>query len=264
MLPLAQMRNKSITINGITTHYQQSGQGPVLILLPGWQLTVDKYQEVIDFFSKDHAVYALDLPGFGKSDTPKNPWTLNDYVNFLEQFIRTLKIQDYSIIAHSFGSRIAIKLAAQKPAYLKNIILTGAAGIKHRLTLKQTILFMTAKIAKLFFSLPLLNKLKLKLAKRLLGHKDYYKVGPIMKETMKLAINENLRPFLSQIHVPTLLIWGAKDQSTPVSDARIMHENIHNSELEIIADADHGLPYRKVDIFCEKVNDFLSGLETEK
>lgn len=248
---------KIIIIDNLTIHYQQAGQGPVLVLLPGWQVAVERYQEALDCFSKDYTVYALDLPGFGKSGTPKNPWSLNDYVNFLGQFIKTLNIKDYSILAHSFGARLAIKLASQGDPRLKNLVLTGAAGIKHALTLKQAILFALAKISRPFFSLPVLKKIKPVLERIFLGHKDYYQAGPVMRETMRLVIKEDLRPLLPQIHTPTLLIWGEKDQSTPVGDARIMHENIPHSKLEIIPGADHGLPYRQAGVFCEKVREFL-------
>ena len=184
------------------------------------------------------------------------------------------------LIGHSFGGRIAIKFAAKYPEKLKALILTGAAGIKHPPTIKQKLFFALAKGGKVIFSLPLLNYLQnsaQKLLYRLVREKDYYQTEGVMRETFKKIIAKDLTPFLEKISAcggsaeggktPTLLVWGAKDHSTPLSDAYIMKEKIsafggsavggENCKFKIIFNADHRLPYQEPQEFAKIVMEFI-------
>lgn len=78
-----------------------------------------------------------------------------------------------------------------------------------------------------------------------------------MKEIMKNVLAEDLMPVLKKIKTPTLLVWGADDKTTPLADGKIMNSKIANSELKIIGDANHSLPYQKPEEFAGIVAEFL-------
>jgi len=60
-----------------------------------------------------------------------------------------------------------------------------------------------------------------------------------MRDTYLKIIAEDLSPVLSQVQVPTIIIWGEKDDITPLSDAYKINAKIKNSKLEILSGVDH-------------------------
>ncbi|MBU4368853.1 alpha/beta hydrolase [Patescibacteria group bacterium] len=288
---------KQILIDGLKINYKQIGDGNIpIILLHGWGVSSDKYtetaKELLRFTIYDlrFTIFIPDLPGFGKSDNPPEAWEVNDYVEFIKEFQvqlgsrasksnleAELPSKKIILIGHSFGGRIAIKFAAKYPEKLKALILTGAAGIKHPPTIKQKLFFALAKGGKVIFSLPLINYFKKpaqKLLYKIIREKDYYEAHGVMKETFKKIIAEDLAPFLEKISAfgaapaggqgsaaggktPTLLVWGGKDKSTPLSDGKFMHFKIQNSKFKIIFNANHSLPYQYPEKFANIVMEFI-------
>jgi len=297
---MSKISEKQIQINGLNINYKivENGNVPI-ILLHGWGVDSEKYVELIRWLhssvetmepTKDSKFQIIipDFPGFGKSDEPKENWSLDDYVEFVEEFIKNvtrekkgfelvkdlLKKFDSAktahveekikpiLIGHSFGGRIAIKYAAKYPEKIDKLILTGAAGIKHNLTLKQRLLFILTKTGKLIFSLPVINflqnpvyKLFSKIARS--RKKDYYNASPRMKEIMKNVLGEDLTNYFDKIKTPTLLIWGREDKTTPLADGKLMNEKIKDSKLVIIDDANHSLPYQKLKEFAKIIEEFI-------
>ena len=71
------------------------------------------------------------------------------------------------------------------------------------------------------------------------GSADYRNASPVMKGCLVKAVNEDLEPLLGKISVETLLIWGTKDDATPIGDAKIMEKKIPNAGLAEINGAGH-------------------------
>jgi len=261
---------KQIFINDLKINYIIFGEGNIpIILLHGWGIDSSKYIETakqLILQAKSYEVQTRiiipDLPGFGKSDEPPQAWGIDDYMELVKKFIElSLQgIDNIILIGHSFGGRIAIKFAAKYPDKVKALILTGAAGIKHPLSIKQKIFFVAAKLGKIFFSLPIINKLE-KTAQKVLykaaREKDYYQTQGVMKETFKKVIAEDLTPYLEKIITPTLLLWGRNDHSTPLKDGEILHFKIQNSKFKIVAEANHSLPYQYPEKFAKIVAEFI-------
>lgn len=262
------MREKQIKIDGLNINYKIIGNGNMpIILLHGWGVDSDKYIETLKQLSvqsSEFSVYAPDLPGFGKSDNPPEAWGVSEYTELIKKFMNELGLKDLILIGHSFGGRIAIKFAEKYPQILKALVLTGAAGIKHPPTLKQKIFYILAKIGKAVFSLPIINMLQ-KPAQKLLykaaQEKDYYQAQGIMRETFKKVINEDLTPYLGKIRIPTLLIWGRNDRSTPLRDGQLMHLEIQSAsgrtKLEVVDEANHSLPYQIPEKFAKIIAEFI-------
>lgn len=253
--------DKTIKIKGLNINYKTGGHGTPLLFLHGWRGDSDRFVDFIDFFKdQDYSIYVPDLPGFGSSDEPRKPWNLDDYVAFVIEFVKQLKIEDFILLGHSFGGRIAIKMAAQKYPGIRKLVLASAAGIWHAKTFKQSLMILFAKFSKFILSLPVIKYLKPtieKLAFMVFGYKDYFQATIVMRETLKQVIEEDLFPLLKEIEVPTLVVWGEKDMTTPVKDAYAMKAMIKNSELKIIERADHGFPYKRAGVFNKVVYEFV-------
>ena len=65
------------------------------------------------------------------------------------------------------------------------------------------------------------------------GSSDYKASSNVLKETMKLILNEDQSHLLPKISVPTLLFWGSLDKATPISDARKM-EKLYIGKISIL------------------------------
>lgn len=218
--------------------------GLAVAILHGWGSKVEKWNPLKKELEKaGFEVFVPQLPGFGKSRTPDQPWSVSDYA----QWVKTRLPKHYFLVGHSFGGRIAIKLASQKPEGLKGLILIGSAGIKQRKTLKHFIFWLLAKIGKLFFNIPPFSIFK-SFARRILyklaGERDYYQAKGAMKETLKRVISEDLKEDLKRIKVPTLILWGERDSFTPLSDGELMNRLISGSSLKVFPNADHSLPLK--------------------
>lgn len=255
------MRKHFIFLDKLKIAYYYSGQGPVLIILHGWGISSDYFLELQKYLSENFTVYNIDFPGFGLSSLPVKPYSVSDYAEVLQQFISKVIPKDYYLLAHSFGGRIAIKLASENPKSLNGLILTGSAGLKPKLQIKRICFLIIAQIGKFLIKLPLISKFSHKF--RILLYKairvsDYVKLDTdVMKETFKLVIAEDLAPYLDKIKVKTLLLWGKDDKLTPLRDGQYMNKKIKNSQLVVFDSVGHRLPYAKPKEVAKKVSEWL-------
>ncbi|MCL5746741.1 MAG: alpha/beta hydrolase, partial [Patescibacteria group bacterium] len=154
-----------------------------VIILHGWGLNGSKYNQLKKILeNKNNAVYAPDMPGFGKEVLESANMDLDDYVLFLERFIKKKKIESPVLIGHSFGGRVAIKYTYKYPDQVSKLILTGVPVIRH-INSRQKLAIVLAKIggsASSFLPKTVFNKLR-KMPYYLAGSFDYYKAGPMSK-----------------------------------------------------------------------------------
>ncbi len=225
-----------------------------LIFLHGWGLSSEILKPFYHYLKNDFAVYFLDLPGFGDSPIEKI-MTLKDYADFVHKFISDNNIENPIIVGHSFGGAVATKLAILHPKSVSKLILVGASAIRqprHRMILIKKM----ADFLKPIFPLKL-RKFILKLLK--LDKTDYVQIEiPELKETFKNVISEDLKPHLSEIKLPTLVIWGEKDAVTPLGEGEIIAENIPNAKLAIIKNTGHFAFLEKPDEFIKLIKEFAS------
>jgi len=231
-------------INDLKINYIKKGEGKTVLIIPGWGTVINTYTTLIESISTYANVLCLDMPGFGKSDELKHSWNLDDYVEFIIKFIKSQNINELDVIGHSNGGRIIIKLMSNKELCFKinKIILIGSAGIVHKKTIKQTIRIKTFKVCKKIAQTKVIKNIFPNLLDRVrnyFGSDDYKNASPVMRETLVKLINEDIRSFLPNINVPTLLIWGENDTATPVADAEIMEKMIPDAGLVKVKGCSH-------------------------
>lgn len=230
-----------------------------ILILHGWKVAVNRYKPLQELLEKEKfSVLIPELPGFGTEKLLKPIMNLDDYVEFVFQYIEKEKIKKIILIGHSFGARVGAKFAYYHPEHVEKLILTGAPLIKQKLSTKKQIAFIISKIGKkLILALP--NSCQKFLRKSLyfsLGEWDYYKSGEL-KETFKAIIDEDLLPILSKITVPTLLVWGERDTFVPLHVGLQIKKEIKNAKLEVIPDASHRLPCNEPALFMSSIEKFI-------
>lgn len=248
-----------LQIQELNIHYRVAGQGQTIILLHGWGAQLQSFQPVYDYLIPYFRVYAIDLPGFGQSEPPHTIWDTQAYTICIQQFIQQLAIDNPIIIGHSFGGRIAIRLATTT-LKIPKLILVDSAGIKPKRTIGYYIKIYLFKLIKKVLTLPGLNTIFhswIERAKRKLGSTDYQNAQGIMRDILISVVNEDLTPLLAKITAPTLLIWGEQDKATPVSDGERMAQLIPNAGLVILKNAGHFSYLDKLNEFLLIIDNFL-------
>jgi len=259
-----------IIINGIKTNYQIFGEGKPFLILHGWGSNSDRWAPIAEEISKGgpalrtsaelsrtpgvegFKVIVPDLPGFGKSDALSEPWDGNKYTTWLENFIKELNFGEFYLMGHSFGGALAAKVAIKRAQEVKKLFLVSAACVRKKTTQKD-FSKKASKIVKIFSFLPYYSFFRKAVYKFIIRKSDYVYVEGIMKETYLNVIAEDLSFKLAFVKVPTIIIWGDKDESTPPEDARFIEKQIKNSKLIMIPGAAHDINRKQPQIVVEKV-----------
>jgi pimeloyl-ACP methyl ester carboxylesterase len=250
-----------VIVNNLMTEYGDCGKGRIVLFLHGWGSNAKSFDEVIRSLAPHFRIIALNLPGFGGSDTPKTAWSVQDYTDFTTDFIAKLKLNNiYAIIGHSFGGRIMLKGLSNKQLDAKKLVFLDTAGVKQRRTLRLLMFAIAAKIGKVTFALPGLKNFAAPLKNRLYsaaGSKDYANAGSeVMKETFKRVVAEDLSSNIIKFEQPALAIWGADDEMTPVDDLAEYRKNPH-VEIHILENAGHYVFLDKPTETIKLIKDFL-------
>lgn len=249
-----------IIINGIKTNYQVfpaspagGGEGKPLLILHGWGSASDRWIPEAEIISKGgYKVIIPDLPGFGASAQLSRPWRVNDYLKWFEDFTVGLKIDSFYLLGYSFGGALAAKIAVKYPQRVKKLFLVASAIIRKK-TDKKDFLAGVSKIVKMFAFLPFYGFFRKAVYKFIIRKSDYTYTEGTMKLTYLNVISEDISFHLPFIKVPTVIIWGDKDQSVPVSDAYEINRKIKNSKLIVIPGADHLMHKKMPEILAEKI-----------
>jgi pimeloyl-ACP methyl ester carboxylesterase len=228
-----------IDVRGLRTRYLIRGSGPAVLVLHGWGASIEAVHPIVVGLAPAATVHALDLPGFGQSDPPPQPWGVEDYQLFLAEFMDALEIHRPTIVGHSNGGRIAIRMAATEPRRAARLVLVDSAGIRPKRTLRWYRRVGMAKLGK--YAARWLGAPGERLRARIVGRvasTDYAAAGE-MRPTLVRLVNSDLREYLPRISVPTLLVWGAEDTDTPVADGAMMEKLIPDAGLVVLEGAGH-------------------------
>ncbi len=244
---------KKIKCLDINVSYHKSGKGKqVLILMHGWGVSSELMAPISDALDKYFTVYNIDWPGFGESDIPTRSLSTVDYCEIFKAFVDNLKIVDPILIGHSFGCRIALRYASDNP--VKKMILTGAAGLKPKRGLDYYVKVYCYKIMKNIAKIPGLDKI---MTNKKIGSEDYQALSGIMRETFVKVVNEDVAPLLPKVKCETLLVFGDKDESTPLWMGEYLEKHLPNAGLAVFQDDDHYAYLHQLNRFIKVCEIFL-------
>jgi len=235
-----------------------------VLILHGWGSRSKNWSRVKELLeNQGYKVFVPDLPGFGGNPSPSSPWSIDDYVEWVSDFCGKNNLSQFFLLGHSFGGGLAVKFVNSFSGKARALILVGAK-IRRQKSYRYYLGLVLGKLGKLIFFIPgfsFFQPFAKKVLYWLIGTRDYYQLevekAVTMKETFKKIIEEDLTPYLSQISVPTLIIWGKKDNITPLKDAYLINKRIEGSKLEIIKDGRHVPNMETPEILAEKIKEFL-------
>lgn len=231
--------------NGAKVYYELHGEGgPWLTLLHGWGGKCESWLPVTRDFSDTHRILVLDFPGHGRSGEPPEPWDVTGYMENLAALMDAIGMERTDIMAHSFGGRVALLLAATHPERVGRMVLTGCAGLRAKGSGKKSLKSRVYRALKALVSLGekchILNgdAAREKLIQRF-GSEDYKALTPSMRATFNRILAQDLDPILPRVQASTLLIWGEKDTATPLWMGERMRDTIPDAGLVVLPGEDH-------------------------
>lgn len=237
------------------------GSGPPLLLLHGWGASKELMAPVAERLAGRRAVIP-DLPGFGGTAPPPAAWGPGEYADWVLHLLDRLGIGSTDIVAHSNGGRIAIVLTARHPERVRRLVLTDSAGIRPRHGVRHFWRVRTFKLLRAAAGwgwLP--GRLRAAAEQRAhqRGSADYRAASGTVRASMVRLVNADLREELARIPCATLLIWGERDEETPLGDGRLMEKLIPDAGLVVFEGAGHFAYAEQVARFCRVVDVFLEG-----
>ena len=219
-----------------TMKYSVIGEGDEFaVMLQGWATNRSIYNGIVKELSKKYTVIFPALQGFGESSDPVAPMSVSDYAEAVNALLARLGITRAVFFCHSYGGRVFFKLNSLENRFTDPslVILSDVAGIVPRRSLARRIKMRLFKIGKRLFPA---------LAKRLRSHAgsaDYNAASDVMKKTLILAVNEDLRHLFPSVSAPTLIMWGSLDDAVPLSDAYIIEAAIPDSAVVVFEQSAH-------------------------
>ncbi len=231
------------TVKGLEINYADCGSGELVLILHGWGSNITLHENMISLLSTKYHVVAPDMPGFGESEEPKEPWNVDDYVDFILEFLKKFEFKKLTVLGHSFGGRVIIKLCSRPLDFeIEKVILVDSAGVMPEKTASQKLKQKSYKMTKKILQTKAVEKLfpdALENLRKKNGSADYNAASPIMRQTLVKVVNEDLCDLMPNVKAPTLLIWGKNDDATPLSDAQKMEKLMPEAALVAFDNAGH-------------------------
>jgi len=243
-------------------HIVRAGAGTPTLLLHGWGASSDLFAATIRGLGDGFDLIAPDFPGFGATEEPPAAWSVSDYMNWTLALMDWLGVERANVVGHSFGGRVAIKLAALHPERVAKLVLADAAGIRPKRDWRY---HARVRAFKLMRSLaqgrytpqPLREWAGAQVASQ--GSPDYKAASGTVRGSFVRIVNEDLRDYLPRIQASTLLIWGDSDDDTPLADGQLMERMIPDAGLVIFEGAGHYAYLEQSARFCVIVRKFFQG-----
>lgn len=232
-----------------------------IVLLHGWGSSVNKLAPLAKELTRlGWSVFVPELPGFN-APPPKSVWGVGDYADYvLKKSQDKFRNKKFFVFGHSFGGRITIKLAVGDNKNLSGVILCSTSGLSRNNPVKRGLFWILAKSGKALLVVPPVAKVWKKLLYKVAREHDYEKAKGTMREVFRKIVSEDLKPLVSRIKKPMLVLWGIEDRLTPVKDAHYIKRVLPTSELKIFDNEGHKLPYNKPEEVAERIDKWTMSL----
>jgi pimeloyl-ACP methyl ester carboxylesterase len=274
---------KKIEVDGIHFNYvdvgKDAGDEEPVVLVHGLGGQWQNWLENIPRLAQDRRVVAMDLPGFGLTPEPEDDEgiTITRYGRWVNELCDRLGLEDIDLVGNSMGGYIAAEVAIQFPERVARLALVSAAGISSAQVLAAPILTFgrvatalasnAAARYRQLASRPVARHLSLALVARHprmlkpdLAYEGFFKGAgkPGFDDALRASLDYDFRDRLSEVKVPTLIVWGERDSIIPIRDADEFERLIDDSRKVVMEDCGHIPMAERPNAFNEVLVDFLA------
>ncbi|MEO1437190.1 MAG: alpha/beta hydrolase [Bacteroidota bacterium] len=243
-------------------HYVEYGEGPVLLLLHGLFGALSNFEGIIRYFSRRFTVVVPILPIY---ELPLKEATVMGLKDYVHNFVKYKRFKNMHVLGNSLGGHIALIFAMDNPETVNSVTLTGSSGLFEN-TMGSTFPkrgdyeFIKKKTEDTFYDPSVATK---DMVDQVYGVVNDRNKALRILTTAKSAIRSNLRDKLSQIKVPTLLIWGKQDKITPPFVGEEFQKHITDSELVLIDQCGHAPMMERPEKFNHYLEKFLRRISSK-
>jgi pimeloyl-ACP methyl ester carboxylesterase len=229
-----------VTDRGLV-HYEAYGRGQPVILLHGWLESWDHWLGTMESLSRSHKTYALDFWGFGESEKQAESFTVQDYIEMVNQLMEYLGITCAPVIGHSMGGTVSLGLALEYPERVQKVAVVGSPVVGDGLALFLR-LAARRSLASLAYRVPGALPLGVRLFSPFLARdwKTWYEMFERDLSRTTLASfhysiaslrRTDLRPRLKEIQVPVLGVFGLADRIVDPGQGEVLAHCIPTAEV---------------------------------
>jgi pimeloyl-ACP methyl ester carboxylesterase len=254
------------------------GSGPALLFLHGWSSNWQIFLLNIAAFMGTHRVLSLDLPGFGASELPPEPLSIQGYARTVDAVCDALDVERVSVVGNSMGGFIGAELALSFSTRVDRLVLVAAAGLSTEhlprgLSLTAARVVAAGMPFATSFQSPVVRRPRLRRAAMqwVLRYPERLSL-PLAQELvlsfgkpgfvagLRAIMDYSYRDRLPEIDIPVLVVWGRNDLLVPVGDAFAYAELIgENARVEVFEDTGHAPMLERPSRFNELLRGFLAG-----
>ncbi len=210
----------------------RTGVDPARVLaLHGWGRTGDDFASVV----AGTDALAVHLPGFGRTEPPPDVWGSPQYAEHLAAALAGTG--PYVVVGHSFGGRVAVRLAAAHPELVSALVLTGVPLVRTAAPPRPR---LALRVAKRLHAARLLPSSVVERLRRSGGSADYTAAQGVMRGVLVRVVGEDYTADLAQLagRLPVHLVWGEADDAAPLAGARLAAVAL-GAEVEVVPGAGH-------------------------
>jgi pimeloyl-ACP methyl ester carboxylesterase len=275
-----------IVLHGHRVSYRTAGEGEsVVLLIHGIVGSAKQWTPVMRLLAEDYTVVAPDLLGHGESAKPRGDYSLGAYAASVRDLLLALGHRRATIVGHSLGGGVAMQFSYEYPPFAERLVLVSSGGLGREVHP----LLRAATLPGSGVVLPLIANQRLHGVGTFLGQaldRIGLRAGPDLAEMVRgygsLADADARRAFVHTLRavlditgqrvsatdrlylgelLPSMVIWGSRDPLIPVSHAKIAHEGLPGSRLEIFTGAGHFLQLHDPVLFAQTLSDFIETTE---
>lgn len=223
------MKKKKFSFDGVSVNYIESGNGQVLIFLPGWGTRPQTYTKALDLMSKNYHIISPELPGFSSFEPPRTIWNFEGYGRFFSAFLDSLQTENVILVGQSLGGGIALYTASQNKKVKKLILIDAFGTPSENNRVKLSLLYVYQLLIE-SLDLKLLNTTLNNISNfcKNIGHPGYVTRFTLSILNKQIGIDISI---LQSITIPTTILWGDRDTLFGKQTARTLQESLPNSSL---------------------------------
>jgi pimeloyl-ACP methyl ester carboxylesterase len=203
---------------------------PVVVALHGWARSGADFSRVVAGLD----AVSPHFPGFGTTEPPSEAWGSEEYAALVGEAI--LPWAPVVLVGHSFGGRVAVRIAARHPELVSGLVLTGVPLLRLAPRRKPALGF---RIVKALARLGIVSQKTLEAQRRKRGSADYNAATGVMRDVLVRVVNETYEEDLARIKAPVRMVWGANDTSAPADAAEVASTLIPQASLRVVPGAGH-------------------------
>ncbi|MBI2765589.1 MAG: alpha/beta hydrolase [Chloroflexi bacterium] len=231
---------QTTVVAGKTIRILVGGSGPPAVVLhhstgnPGW---IPFHEALAEHFT----VYAVDMPGYGQSERPDWAREPRDIAMLVNRALARLGLDGVTLIGTGFGGFVAAEMVAANDERIAQLVLIGAAGIQPREgeIMDQMLIDYEDYVRDSFRDPATYDATLGASAESLKELWDFSREMTARLSWKPYMFNRRLPHTLSEVHTPTLIIWGGADNVIPLDCAHQYRDALPNATLEVVAGAGH-------------------------